>query len=437
MAEKGNLEKLSEKADQAIKRNNFDYAIQILQQLLKMDPDNAKGNSLYFQAIQKKWQKIGKKPKPSKMLLKLKGLFTFKKWEALIDKAREDHISDPENTRILEYLAEALMWQKHFNAVYSTCKRMTELDPKNYLPWFWLSKAQKELGKIDDAMDSVTKSMDLDNANKSISDFYRDLSARQTMDKKHLADAKSFIDVVDKEEVQKAIQKDKKLTKEELDAHIKKLGGLEGVKTYKEATMLGEYYAELDEYANAVKAYKLAYEMNNSFVEMLDKAGDYTIKHYKQKIRESKTRGLDDKEAEFTAKLKEYQIQEFQRRVQARPTDLSLRYKLGAFLYQDKRFKDAVRELQTAKKDLKQQTECELMLGRCFLELESFDLAERTLTGLVNTIGLKEERKKESLYWLGHTHFKKDNKEKAKEIWMDIQAIDFDYKDVDEIIKKC
>jgi len=257
------------------------------------------------------------------------------------------------------------------------------------------------------------------------------------MDKKHLADAKSFIDVVDKEAVQKAIQKDKKLTKEELDAHIKKLGGLEGVKTYKEATMIGEYYAELDEYAKAVKAYKLAYEMNNSFVEMLDKAGDYTIKHYQQKIRESKTKGLADKEAEFTAKLKEFQIQEYQRRVQARPTDLALKYKLGGFLYQAKRFKEAVRELQTAKKDLKQQTECELMLGRCFLELGSFDLAERTLTGLVNTIGLKEERKKETLYWLGHTHFKKNDKAKAKEIWMDIQAIDYDYKDVDEMIKKC
>ncbi len=437
MAEKGNLEKLSEKADQAIKRNNYDYAIQILQQLLKMDPDNAKGNTLFFQAVQKKWQKIGKKPKPGKFLLKLKGLFTFKKWEALIDKAREDHITDPDSTKILEYLAEALMWQKHFNAVQATCIRLTELDPKQVLAWFWLSKAQKELGKIDEAMNSVTKAMDLDNANKSISDFYRDLSARQTMDKKHLADAKSFIDVVDKDEVQKAIQKDKKLTKEELNANIKKFGGLEGVKTYKEATIIGEYYAELDDYANAVKAYKLAYEMNNSFVEMLNKAGDYTIKHYQQKVRECKNKGLTEKEAEFTKKLREYQIQEFQRRVHARPTDLVLKYKLGTFLYQAKRYKEAVRELQSAKRDLKQQADCELMLGRCFLELESFDLAERTLSALVNTIGLKEDRKKESLYWLGHTYFKNDSKEKAKEIWMDIQAIDYDYKDVDELIKKC
>ncbi|MCD4658103.1 MAG: hypothetical protein K8S87_11245 [Planctomycetes bacterium] len=437
MAEKGNLERLSEKADQAIKRNNYDYAIQILQQLLKMDPDNAKGNTLYFQAVQKKWQKIGKKPKPGKMLLKLKGLFTFKKWEALIDRAREDHITDPDNTKILEFLAEALMWQKHFNAVYATCKRFTELDPKHVLAWFWLSKALKELGKIDEAMNSVTKAMDLDNTNKSISDFYRDLSARQTMDKKKLADAKSFIDVVDKEEVQKAIQKDKKLTKEELEANIKRLGGLEGVKTYKDATSIGEYFAELDDYASAVKAYKLAYEMNNTVVEMLDKAGDYTIKHYQKKVRESKAKGLADKEAEFTKKLKEYQIQEFQRRVYARPTDLVLKYKLGTFLYHAHLYKEAVRELQAAKKDLKQQSDCELMLGRCFLELESFDLAERTLNGLVKTVGLKEEKKKETLYWLGHTYFKKNDKVKAKDIWMDIQAIDYDYKDVDVMIKQC
>ena len=437
MAEKGNLEKLSEKADQALKRNNYDYAIQILQQLLKMDPDNAKGNTLFYQAVQRKWQKIGKKPKPSKLLLKLKGLYTFKKWDALSEKAREDHIADPDNTKILEYLAESLMWQKYFNAVFSTCKRITELDAKHVLGWFWMSKALKELNKIDEAMNCVTKAMDLDKTNKAISDFYRDLSARQTMDKKKLAEAKSFIDVVDKEEVKKAIQRDKKLTAEELQDNIKLLGGIEGVKNYRDAVKIAEYFAELDDYASAVKSYKKAYEMNTSFVEVLDKVGDYTIKHYQKKIRESKEAGATDKEREFRSKLKEYQIQEYQRRVTARPTDLALRYKLGAFLYQSKQFKEAVKELQAAKKDLKQQVDCELMLGRCFLELESYDLAERTLEGLMTVSGLKEEKKKEAQYWLGHTYFKKDDKEKAKEIWMDIQAVDYDYKDVDEMIKKC
>ncbi len=438
MAQQGNLEKLLEKAEQALKRNNFDYAIQILQQLLKMDPDNEKGNSIFFLSVQKKWKQAGKTPKPSKTnVMKLWIDRKRKKWDAVADKCRDTHIKDPMNAKVVELLAEAELNQKHYNACLAATTRLLELDNKHVLGWFWKGKSLAELDKIEEAIECVTKAMELDKANKVIHDYYRDLSARHTISRKKLDQAKSFRDVVDKDAVREAIQRDKKLTKEEILENIKEMGGLEACKTNKDARKIGELYAEMDDYPNAVKAFKKANELNPTDVEALDRAGDYTIKYYQKKVRDAKKQGNDEKVREFRKKLLEYQIQEYERRVKLRPTDLELAYKLGTFFYQARKFKDAVKELQKARRDAKRKIDCDLMLGRCFLELGSFDLALRTLNELLNDERLIEEKRKDALYWTGHTYFRKGEKSKAKEVWMDLQAIDFDYKDVAELIKKC
>jgi len=246
------------------------------------------------------------------------------------------------------------------------------------------------------------------------------------------------MDVVDKDAVKAAIQRDKKLTKDEIIENLKKIGGLDTCNTNKDARHIGELYVQMDDYLNAIKAFKKAHELNQTDMEALDKAGDYTIKYYQQKVKDAKTKNDQEKVKEFAKKLIDYRIQEFERRVKARPTDLGLAYQLGRFFYDAKKYRESVAQLQKAKKDMKVQIDCELMLGRCFLELESFDLAVRTLINLLkNTDTLGEEKKMEALYWTGHTYFRKGEKDKAKDTWMDLQAIDFSYKDVDDLIKKC
>ncbi len=53
-------DKLIQKAEDAIRKNNEDYAIQFLEQVFKLEPNHAMAVDLYFEAVDSKWR--GKNP---------------------------------------------------------------------------------------------------------------------------------------------------------------------------------------------------------------------------------------------------------------------------------------------------------------------------------------------------------------------------------------
>src|SRR5262249_23743732 len=79
---------------------------------------------------------------------------------------------------------------------------------------------------------------------------------------------------------------------------------------------------------------------------------------------------------------------EDRRRVQRNPTDLGLRYHLGAALLQLEQVDDAIAELQQAIKDPRAKVEALLLLGQAFRKKRLDDLAQNQLQKALDFAGV-------------------------------------------------
>ncbi|MGE0430742.1 MAG: tetratricopeptide repeat protein [Planctomycetota bacterium] len=430
------FDKNLKKAEDAIRKNNADYAIQILNtQLLKTQPDHQEANDLYFKAIKAKWKAKGKMPKPA--WLKTKALQAYqlaKRWDGLADGARVQYADDPMNGKVLELLAEAQINLNLYHAAYSTLVQLTEgVDAKSAIGWFWKAKCEDQLGKIGEAIDSCARAKGLDN-NKEYSDYYKQLSAKQAFEANK--DKQGVLEVAGGEEaIKKTVADRGRQGKDYLMEQVEQLGGIDGNTDKNNVREVARTLEKAGEFAQCVKAWKRFYELTND-PQALDEAGDATIKHYNQlidKARKSERDDSGDKETEFRKKLVAFKIQEYNRRIEQRPTDLALWLEYGTVLYEAGRFSDAAKALQKASKDPKKAGIAALMLGRSFFEIERHDLAIMQFDRALEE-HQKEEDRLETMYWKAKSLLGKGQPSEAREMFLQIQMEDFDYQDVQQIL---
>ena len=427
------FDKNLKKAEDAIRKNNAEYAIQILNtQLLKTQPDHMEANEVYYRAVKAKWKAKGKLPKPA--WLKTKTLQAYqmaKRWDGLAEAARNQYADDPANGKVLELLAESMINLGNWNAAYAALVQLTEggVDPKSAIGWFWKARCQDQLGDIGAAIDSCNRAKNLDN-NKEFGDYYKSLSAKQAFEANK--DKKGVTEVAGGEDKIKATIADRgRQGKDYLMEQVEKLGGDDATEK-NDVREIARLYEKAGEFAKSVKAWNKFYELTQD-PQALDEAGDMTLKHYAQMVDKARAAGADDKVDEFRKKLLQFKVQEFSRRVQQRPTDLGLWLDYGSVLYEAGKFSDAAKALQKASKDPKKAGVAALMLGRSFYEIDRHDLAIMQFDKAMEEHQSDEERL-ETMYWKAKAMLGKGMEAEAREVFLQIQMEDFDYQDVQDIL---
>src|SRR4029450_8617424 len=116
-------------------------------------------------------------------------------------------------------------------------------------------------------------------------------------------------------------------------------------------------------------------------------------------------------------------------RVERNPTDLQLRFELGAYLGGAGRFREAVPELQRARQNPKSRLKAMNLLGRCYGELGMLDLAVQQLEEASSEIVSMDAMKKEILYNLGLVYERTGAREKSLNCMKQIYQADYGYKD--------
>lgn len=124
------------------------------------------------------------------------------------------------------------------------------------------------------------------------------------------------------------------------------------------------------------------------------------------------------------------QIQEFQRRVAAKPTEYSLRFALGKVLYDSNQIDEAIPELQKAKSDPTKKAEAGYYLGRCFISKKIYKMAVREFKTAAEDLFEMEGIKKEITYYLARIYEQAGQKANAIAEYESIAEVDFNYRDV-------
>jgi tetratricopeptide (TPR) repeat protein len=130
------------------------------------------------------------------------------------------------------------------------------------------------------------------------------------------------------------------------------------------------------------------------------------------------------------AKRAEIVIAHAQERVARNPTDLQLRFELGENLFNARRFRDALPELQRARQNPYARLKAMNLLGCCYRELEMLDLAVKQLEEASKEILSMDAMKKEMMYNLGLVYERMGEQEKSVACMKQIYEVDYGYKDV-------
>lgn len=382
------------KADEALKKRNYDYAIQMYREALISDPGNAEARRNYRLALVRKYDEQGYPRSLFGALGAMKTtvmtkdpLKTIEEYEKIIEK-------DPKSIKYNTRVAENLAILSHHDAsvavlefVFKNCDGGSNDLPALKL----LAREYVSVKRTKDAQAILNKAQKLAPNDKDVKELAKNIAAQGMLDS--VGSAKSSYELVKNAGQAAQLEKAQKLV---LDAND--IDGMIGVEEekLKANPMDRKAIREIGKLLEKKKAHDKAYERMMAFVqvdasatEIADEAAliknrgfDYKMAACRQKAQAEpqNAQAWLQKEQQFATAKKEFGLQEFGRQVEAAPTDMDKRFRFGQALMDAGRSEDAFKHLQKAKASPKHAKAVNVMMANCLVQMNRLEMAEQQFT---------------------------------------------------------
>jgi tetratricopeptide (TPR) repeat protein len=433
----------------AIELRNFGYAISLLQELLKQEPQFLTGRELLRRA------------EVTRSKSAKRSFFNISTAPISVMKAQREIKKDPKRAvEILEKVLEAEPYNRQANLVLKEAalaagwpetaifalRTLLEENPRDVKVLYELGRVYHELGDSDQEVEVYNQISAIDPLDAQALRLGKDASAHASMKRGGWTQAGSYRDLIkDKEEAISLEQQSRlRLTGEALDQQI-----AETYARYKAepanvglVRRLGALNEQQEDFEAAIGWYQCAADLTKGAdTGLARKVSDLKIKRLEQQIAAHEeflaTHNADEVHAKKSEELKaakaqraEILIDDARERLARNPTDLQLRFELGENLFNAGRFREAVSELQRARHNPHARLKAMNLLGCCYSELEMLDLAMRQLEEASKEILSMDAMKKEIVYNLGLVHERMGEGEKSLACMKQIYEVDYGYKDV-------
>lgn len=438
-------DKLVEKAREAAKRRNYDYAIDLYLQVLKLNPDHEDAARGIRQVTVRKGQEQGLSPK--KGFLKgfgswgksiIKGV--TKNYDQAIEECEKFLRNSPFDVKMLMRLADAAAKAGYSRRAIANFEQALKIDPKNSEATKGLGRLHKLLGEHKRAQAYYRRALEIAPSDAEASRALKDIAAAT------MADRMSSLG----DDYRKKLRDEGKAAKLEQEGHVlrtdmdvkaainRKLDDLNQnpnePRLYRD---LGDLYAKIKDYDGAEGAYNKALEISPTDYFAKEKLGDLKLKRFDDQVakdseeyRMAPTPQNKDKLDEIRKAKLEFSIEEWGRRVEEHPTDAELRFQYGRFLFQGGRDDEAITSLQKTVHDPKVAGGAHHLLGQAFRKKGMYELAAKEFVKSREGLNVMNEANKAITYDLARTYELLDNKAEAKTEYQKIAEADFSYKDV-------
>jgi tetratricopeptide (TPR) repeat protein len=438
------------KAVSAIELRNFGYAISLLQEILKQEPEFLTGRQLLRRTEVTKSKSVKK------------SFFNISTAPIGVMKAQREIKREPQHAvEMLEEVLEGEPYNRQANLLLKQAalaagwpeigvfalRTLLEENPRDVKVLHELGRLYHELGDHENEVEVYNQISAIDPLDARALRLGKDASARASMKRGGWTQAENYRDLIkDKDEAISLEQQSRiRLTGEALDQQI--------VETYARhqaepenldfARRLGALSEQKDDFESAIRWYQYASNLaNGADTGLLRKISDLKIKCLEREIAGheeflSTYSERDEVYAEKSRQLRaakvsraEILIADAQEQVKRNPTDLQLRFALGDNLFNAGRFREAVPELQRARQNPHARLKAMNVLGRCYGELGMLDLAMKQLEEASREIVSMDEMKKEIVYNLGLIYERMGDVEKALACMKQIYEVDYGYRDV-------
>jgi tetratricopeptide (TPR) repeat protein len=439
----------------AIELRNFGYAISLLQEILKQEPEFLTGRQLLRRA------------EVTKSKSAKKSFFNISTAPIGVMKAQREIKKDPK--RAIEMLEQVLArepYNRQANLLLKEAalaagwsevgvfalRTLLEENPRDAKVLHELGRLYHDLGDHENEVEIYNQLSAINPLDAQSLRLGKDASARASMKKGGWTQAESYRDLIkDKDEAISLEQQSRiRLTGEALDQQIAETYARHQAEpeNLDSARRLGALSEQKDDFESAIRWYQYAADLSKGAdTGLLRKISDLKIKCLEREIAAieqflSAYSARDEVHAEKSGQLRaakvsraEILIADAQERVKRDPTDLQLRFELGENFFNAGRFREAVPELQRARQNPHARLKAMNVLGCCYGELGMLDLAMKQLEEGSREILSMDAMKKEIVYNLGLIYARMGELEKSLACMKQIYEVDYGYRDVSQRVE--
>jgi len=437
-----------QKGNDALLRENYDYAVDLLTQVMEREPAFYEGRKALRVAQSKKagggggffkkaWSSASSSPLVAKgqIALRRNPVEALAIGEQILN-------SDPNSSGGHRLIAEAAVALDMPRTAVMSLDMLFRNSPKDKAIAIQYANMLAETGEARRAEKIL---MDLANATPSDPELHqalKDLSARKTLSEggyDALADGKgSYRDILRNEKEAVSLEQANRSQKTE-DQGKNLIAEYEArLKTEPNNVRLmrniAELYTEKKQYDLALQFYE---KIKASDAGASDATIDAAIALTKTRRFENQIEKLDatapdytDKVAQINAEKQAFRIAECQKRVEKFPTDLAIRYEMGVLYFEAGKINEAIAEFQKSKTNPNKKIPSMNYLAQCFAKRKMYDLAVKNFQEAIKEKQIFDEEKKDLVYNLGTVLEAMDKKDEAIEQFTLIYEVDASYKDV-------
>jgi tetratricopeptide (TPR) repeat protein len=438
------------KAVTAIELRNLGYAISLLQEILKQEPQFLTGRELLRRA------------EVTKSKSAKKSFFNISTASFTVMNAQRKIKNDPKHAvEMLEKVLEKEPYNRQANLALKEAalaagwpeigvfalRTLLEENPRDVKVLHALGRLYHQLGDSDQEEEIYNQITAINPLEAEALRLGKDASAHGSMKRGGWTQAESYRDLIKDKEVAISLEQQSRmrLTGEALDQQI--------AETYARhksepanidlVRRLGALNEQKEDFEAAIRWYQEAADLTKGAdTGLARKVSDLKIKCFEREIAAHEEfltthNAADELHAKKSEQLKaakvkraEILIDSARDRVARNPTDLQLRFELGENLFNARRFREAVPELQRARQNPHARLKAMNLLGCCYSELEMLDLAMKQLEEASKEILSMDAMKKEIVYNLGLVCERMGEREKSLACMKQIYEVDYGYKDV-------
>ena len=438
------------KAIAAIELRNFGYAISLLQGILKQEPRFLTGRQLLRRAevtksrsAKKSFFNISTAP-----LAVMKAQRKLKKDPGhaveLLEKVLENEPYHRQANLVLKEAAVAAGWPEIGLFALHT---LLEENPRDVKVLHELGRLYHDLGESDQETEVYHQITELDPLDAEALRLAKDASAHASMKSGGWTEAESYRDLIKDKETAISLEQQSRmrLTGESLDRQIMETSTRQKLEpnNIDVARRLGALNEQKEDFEAAIGWYQYAADLTKGAdAGLVRKVSDLKIRRLEREIAgHEEFLSTHDAKHELSGKISEelktakknraeILLVDARSRVERNPTDLQLRFELGEHLVNAGHFREAVPELQRARRNPNARLKAMNLLGCCYGELGMLDLATKELEEASKEILSMDATKKEILYNLGLVYERMGEREKSLTCLKQIYQADYGYKDV-------
>lgn len=438
------ISKHLEKAEEALRRKNFDGAMGLFEQLLELSPNDCRARKGLLAAAWKRFEY--KKPMRALLLASAspnlaagKSMATMKKWAQAATSYQKACLIDPTNESWAMTLAESLELGGLADGALAVYQHVGEVNPQNLEAWKRAGALLYQKKDLDGALAHYEKALSINPRDQDALKARKNLAAEGILQQKGFETAASSREIMKDKEGQRRLEQDSRLhkTEEEKSESIERLQKEmeSGAPDPRRLEKIGRLQESKGDWEAAISSYEKAIQLDPASFDLKLLLDAAELKRLDHKIEQAREAAPNDPTAAEKLKRLEanrlnLELQQASQRASEHPTDLGLRFKLGKLFVRAGRTDEAIGELQKAVADPRWKLECNVLLGQCFFKKNLFDLARKQLEKALEQTSSGSAKAKEILYNLGLIAERMGANADAAGFYSRIYEVDIGYRDV-------